>query len=190
MGDTLVSPDLVLGTTNIFENGTQTFVLVEDIDPLLQVGSFVDVDHDGTADIIPGTILDSVGLGGPDYPALDAIYYGAPAVGPQAGAFPAGGARIPNGVDTDTVGDWVFLSMDLGGADGDHPVSPGSANAGDGDFDDNGVVDLSDFRAFQDCYTGDANGPPESGCDAGDFDADDDLDVTDFTWFAALFAGP
>ena len=113
-----------------------------------------------------------------------------PAVGPQDGAFPAGGARVPNGIDTDTAGDWVYLSMELGGADGDHPVSPGSANAGDGDFDDNGVVDMSDFAVLQDCFTGPDNGPPDSGCDAGDFDADDDVDATDFTLFIDLFAGP
>ncbi|HUU85888.1 MAG TPA: endonuclease/exonuclease/phosphatase family protein [Phycisphaerae bacterium] len=190
MGDELVSPDLVVGTINIFEDGTQTFVLVEDIDPGLVVGSFVDTDHDGNADVIPGTILDSVGLAGPDYPASDAIYYGAPAVGPQAGAFPAGGARIPNGTDTDTAGDWVYLSMELGGADGDHPVTPGSANAGDGDFDDNAIVDLLDFQVFQYCFTGPANGPPDSGCDAGDFDADDDIDADDFALFNGLFAGP
>ena len=190
LGDTAVSPDLVVGASNIFENGSETFLLVKDLPGGVGLGTDVDTDNDGVADISVGTVMDAVGLvGGSGYPDY-AIYYGAPEVGPQEGSFPAGGARIPNGLDTDTSGDWSYLSGTLNGSDGDHPITPGQANCGVGDFDQDGDRDLEDFAAFQRCFTGPGGGPPATGCEEGDLDADDDVDLDDHDVLADNLTGP
>jgi len=181
-------PDLLLGASNSFENGSQTLLLVENYEA--PPGDDVDADKDGTADGTIGTIVDAVGLvGGYGYPDY-AVYFGAPEVGPQAGAFPGGVARIPTGVDTDTAADWSFLSRLLDGSDGGKPATPGWANAGEGDFEPDGDVDLYDFRAFQSCFTGEDAGPVVEGCAAGDLDADDDVDRIDLALFTAVIEGP
>jgi endonuclease/exonuclease/phosphatase family metal-dependent hydrolase len=188
-------PDLSAGASNIFENGSETFLLVEDLPGTVGLGDDVDADNDGVADpgFDIGTIVDSVGLvGGSGFPDF-AIYYGAPALGPQASVFPAGAGRSPNGVDTDTVAEWQYLSRLLDGSDGDMPVTPGSTNpavGGSGDFDGSGRIDLADFAAFQRCFTGADNGPPQPGCEAGDLDGDSDEDLTDLLLFESLLQGP
>ncbi len=56
----------------------------------------------------------------------------------------------------------------------------------DGDYDDDGDVDLVDFIAFQVCFVGGG-----TGCDAFDFDDDQqNEDIDDYLTFVLLFGGP
>ncbi len=48
-----------------------------------------------------------------------------------------------------------------------------------GDMDSDGDVELDDFAAFVDCFTG-PSGIAGLGCDAGDVDTDGDVDMADF----------
>ena len=62
----------------------------------------------------------------------------------------------------------------------------------DGDFDNDGDVDLSDFSQFSLCFGG-ANLPPAGSCPPGvdaDFDDDGDVDLGDFATFSLNFTGP
>jgi hypothetical protein len=58
-----------------------------------------------------------------------------------------------------------------------------------GDFDDDGDVDLTDFGAFQLCFTGSDGGPVGPECEPGDFDGDGDVDLTDFGSYQLAFTG-
>jgi hypothetical protein len=60
---------------------------------------------------------------------------------------------------------------------------------GTGDCDDDGDVDLTDFGAFQLCFTGPGGGIAP-GCECADFDGDGDVDLTDFGGFQLAFTGP
>lgn len=54
------------------------------------------------------------------------------------------------------------------------------------DFDGKGGVDLRDFAAFQNCFTGRvADLVP--GCNCGDYDADGDIDLTDYRFLYGAF---
>jgi len=56
----------------------------------------------------------------------------------------------------------------------------------DGDYDDDGDVDLVDFIAFQVCFVGGG-----TGCDVFDFDDDQqNEDIDDYLTFVLLFGGP
>ncbi|UCG15851.1 MAG: hypothetical protein JSV19_11205 [Phycisphaerales bacterium] len=58
---------------------------------------------------------------------------------------------------------------------------------GDGDFDDDGDVDLKDFSSFQECF-GQLAGP---ACEAGNMTGGDTMiDLADFDLFAAALSGP
>lgn len=59
---------------------------------------------------------------------------------------------------------------------------------GTGDFDEDNDVDLSDFAAFQTCFSGDA--PYGAGCAQGDFNADGVIDASDLADFAGALSGP
>jgi len=62
---------------------------------------------------------------------------------------------------------------------------------GDGDYDDDGDVDLFDFAWFQVCFSGTgADYPADIGCENFNFDGDNDVDLTDHIEFALLLAGP
>ncbi len=99
-----------LWTTGFFgnelENGTQTVLLVENFTGAQ--GDDLDTDNDGTPDSAPySNLLDSVAVtdgGGSDQTyspvVLDSNFDG-------NGNTVGGASRIPNGTDTDTVGDWV-----------------------------------------------------------------------------------
>jgi len=54
-----------------------------------------------------------------------------------------------------------------------------------GDFDADGAVDLSDFRRFQNCFTGRSGGPIFASCACADFDGDGGVDLTDYNAFHA-----
>jgi len=60
--------------------------------------------------------------------------------------------------------------------------------AGTGDFDEDGDVDLADFRDFQGCVG--AGGSPDLFCRTADLDADGDVDGSDYTAFEASLDGP
>ena len=188
-GSSNVNPDMSLGWNNIFENGTETFLLVKNFNSWK--GTDIDEDDDRVADFSIGDVIDSIGIG--DNGMLnqnDAVYYDAPVFGPDGISLPPGCARIEDGVDTDTVDDWIQLSRVLDGSDGDKAITPGSSNSAmPGDCDDDGDVDLQDFFAFQTCFTGPV-GPVAPGCECVDFNSDDDVDLQDFLAFQTSFTGP
>jgi sulfatase modifying factor 1 len=57
---------------------------------------------------------------------------------------------------------------------------------GDGDYNDDGTIDLADYAEFPDCMGG-----PDGGlgvdCDVFDFDSDGDVDAVDFAGFQEVF---
>ncbi len=59
-----------------------------------------------------------------------------------------------------------------------------------GDFDDDNDVDVSDYSAFRDCYTGPNAGPIGPTCQAGDADLDTDVDCTDWGRFTSAWTAP
>jgi len=134
--------DLDIGTDNIIENGTQTYYLLEANSPTdianLQAMIGNSVLNIGETTTIPtfGTILDNVGVQGPDSSGGDVIYDGALVVGPDVAGFdllsgfiapftPAGYFR-----GGDFPGQWCckdYLDFD-DGANTDLPRTPGSTN--------------------------------------------------------------
>ena len=66
---------------------------------------------------------------------------------------------------------------------------PGQLNAPRFDADGDGDVDMSDFGAWQRCYSG-PGVPYACGCEWADGDGDGDVDADDFALFAACFSGP
>jgi hypothetical protein len=59
----------------------------------------------------------------------------------------------------------------------------------DGDFDDDGDVDLDDFDLFAGCISG-LGGPVEPLCIPGDLDFDDDVDCVDWELFVEVWTEP
>jgi len=64
-----------------------------------------------------------------------------------------------------------------------------------GDYDRDGDLDVGDFCAFQDCFsgsTGDAGfTPPSPECTLRlDYDEDGDIDLYDYAQFQGLCTGP
>jgi len=57
------------------------------------------------------------------------------------------------------------------------------------DFTSDGLVDLRDLAAFQNCFTADPPSACPSGCEVLDFDHDDDIDLSDFYALQRVFAG-
>jgi len=184
-GGSGVGADLVLfAGSNIFENGTQTLLLVRDTQ--LTVGApnnDVDINNDGVAEVAPeilGTLVDAVGLIDGDYFAVvepDAVYFGAPVIGPAAaGAIAAGAARCPNAGDTGSPHDWVQLSSTLSPPAGCLAPTPGTANPAfcGGDADQNSAIDLVDFGNFQICF-----GQSSAQCAVFDLDGDCTIGLED-----------
>ena len=187
------------------ENGTITILLVENFSGA--VSDDLDADDDGTLDSTPwDRIVDGIATtdGGSDdrtySPVVLAPFFdGAP--------FGAGGAsRIPNGTDTDSIGDWMRNDFDGFGfagfagspAVGEAENTPGAVNAaitvatdplgscGDAatlihDIQGNGSAspDVGSIREVEGIVTGDFEGGSELG---GFFmqeeDADHDGDTT------------
>jgi hypothetical protein len=69
------------------------------------------------------------------------------------------------------------------------PLHVATFVAGDDDANDDGDVDLSDFRSFQVCFTGDGQGPAASGCEVFYSDPDADVDLTDLEAFLTALDG-
>jgi hypothetical protein len=61
--------------------------------------------------------------------------------------------------------------------------------AGTGDCDGDCDVDLTDFAAFQLCFSGPGGGL-DDGCGCADLDNDGDVDLNDFNGFQLAFSGP
>ncbi|MEM8930351.1 MAG: endonuclease [Acidobacteriota bacterium] len=101
-----------------FDNETYTILLVDGWSG--SQGTDLDVGDDGTLDSTPWTsVIDSVGIsqgGGGDVVYLAQTTL---AAGFDGNSFPPGGAsRIPDGTDTDAVGDWVRNDWDGAGLPG------------------------------------------------------------------------
>lgn len=124
----LVDSALTVGTTSAsghwftgflnsqLDNGTATFLLVDSFTGT--VGADLDTDDDGVLDITPWTaILDSVAINDGDVdfeystvvltPGFDGVSF-----------TPGGASRIPDGTDSDSVGDWVRNDFDGAGLPG------------------------------------------------------------------------
>ena len=103
--------------SNVIENGTVTLLLVENFSGAL--GDDLDIDNDGVLDFTPWTsVVDAIAVlnGGPTDQtyANVTLMQGFDGVGATVG----GASRIPNGEDTDTVGDWVRNDFDGEGLPG------------------------------------------------------------------------
>ncbi|MBD2105526.1 endonuclease/exonuclease/phosphatase family protein [Nodosilinea sp. FACHB-13] len=121
---------------NIYQNGTQTLLLVEGFTG--SVNQVIDTNGDGVVDVTPwASVVDGVavtdgGAGDRTYsPVVLAPSY-------DGNSQRVGGAsRIPNGTDTDTAADWVRNDFDLAGipgfagtpVEGEALNTPGAANA-------------------------------------------------------------
>jgi len=122
-GSGVIDEVIVLGNTdsngywttgflsNAFENGTLSFLLVENFTGNL--GDDLDTDDDGILDTTPwDQIVDAIGVN--DGGSTD-INYGGVALAQSfdGGSFTVGGAsRIPNATDTDSPSDWVRNDFD------------------------------------------------------------------------------
>lgn len=193
-GGSGIAPDIQISLgQSVFENGTQTIALVRDA--TVAYGDDIDADNDGVPDIDPpvGTIVDAVGIVNNDYLTEDVIYFFAPAVGPVPGGepdgLPPGGARCPNGQDTHSPSDWIYLSYLTDGSDGGAPITPDGPNPGcGGDFDGDRTVDLYDVGRFQQCFGQDIATSP--ACHAADFNGDGTIGVDDWPAMSDALVGP
>jgi hypothetical protein len=109
-----VVPDLAWGNDSL-ENGSQTLALVATAG-LGAVDSLVTGNE---------TVLDAVGL--TDTGPSDQWFWAAPVVGPDDGFLPGGVRRFTDGLDTDTVADWVFADDQLGPHNTPTPATPYNA---------------------------------------------------------------
>jgi hypothetical protein len=111
---------------------------------------------------------------------------------PIAGPIPHGGVTVWGGVN------YQDGAPCLGGAPATADVEAGNiyltmrfgaVMLGTFDSDGDGDVDLSDFAAFQLCFTG-PGVAYEPNCAVFDDDADGDIDLVDFAGFQTAFTGP
>lgn len=101
---------------NVLENGSVTLLLVSGYTGTLNQD--LDTNDDGVFDVTPWTsLIDAVAVN--DGGASD-ITYGVTLAGgfDGLGLTPGGASRIPNGTDTDAVGDWVRNDFDGAGLPG------------------------------------------------------------------------
>lgn len=114
-----------------FQNGTQTLLLVAGLTGVV-TGTDLDTNDDGVLDSTPWSALaDAVAVSDGDIG--DLTYAGAPTLRPLYDGFafaPGGASRLPDGVDTDGVYDWVRNDFDLFGVPGftGTPVAGEAAN--------------------------------------------------------------
>jgi endonuclease I len=116
-----------LGTTNadgyywtgfldsVLSNSTMTLILVSNFTGSLSMD--LDTNNDGTFNVTPwDAILDSVGI----QEAGETVYSPVALTRNYDGInyLPAGASRIPNGIDTDAVGDWIRNDWDGEGLTG------------------------------------------------------------------------
>ncbi|MCQ8240217.1 Hint domain-containing protein [Rhizosaccharibacter radicis] len=119
--------------TNKLQNGTQTVLLVRNLDPAVKVGTDLDAGNTGSLTSTPWTgIVDSIAVRDSD--ASDPTYAGAPVL---TGASILGASRVPDGRDTNTAADWVPNDPGEAGIGNSNPPAsgtvsntPGAPNAG------------------------------------------------------------
>ncbi|MCG8407141.1 MAG: PEP-CTERM sorting domain-containing protein [Phycisphaerales bacterium] len=130
------------GTTSL-QNGSQTYALVNTADIAYCVDAaagctsggpdHVDADELTPASVAAITAALVDGIGTVDNTAGDDVYFGSPTIGPNGAGFNWDTAsRVPNGVDTDTAGDWLTQdnfgdAIELGDAN-DALATPGAVN--------------------------------------------------------------
>jgi subtilisin family serine protease len=103
---------------NSIENGTVTLLLVKDF--IGSLGDDLDINNDGVLDTEPWSeIADVVAV--KDFDTAD-LTYGEPVLEPNYDGVstyaPGGASRYPDGMDTDTIDDWVRNDFDLAGITG------------------------------------------------------------------------
>ena len=106
-----------IGTLGI-ENGSITLILVEGFTG--SINDDIDADDDGAIDSAPWSrIVDDVAVfdGGSDDLTYSSVVLGRNYDG-VSDFHPGGASRIPNGTDTDTLGDWVRNDFDMFGIPG------------------------------------------------------------------------
>ncbi len=113
--------------TDTIEDGSLTLLLVDGFSGL--VGDDLDTNNDGTLDFLSWTaILDSIAVS--DGEAGD-FFYATVVLEPgfdDVETTPGGASRIPNGIDTENVLDWMRNDFDLAGVDGySGSAAPGEA---------------------------------------------------------------
>lgn len=94
-----------------FENNSVTYALVETS------------SISGTSITGSEVVIDTVAL--TDGDAGDTFFFNTPVIGPDGTFFPAGVRRVTDGVDTDTVADWVISDFGLGT---DNTPTPGTSD--------------------------------------------------------------
>ncbi|MGB6222345.1 PEP-CTERM sorting domain-containing protein [Haloferula sp.] len=112
-------------TSSFLQNGSQTYALVPTADISYDL---VDTDEltQASVDAITASLIDAVGnIDAAD----DDIYFGATDISDGSGFAIDTASRIPNGVDTDSAGDWLTQStfeppLELG----DSIATPGATN--------------------------------------------------------------
>jgi hypothetical protein len=82
------------------------------------------------------------------------------------------------------------LALAVSASAGPRPTNDAGTCRPPGDFDDDGDVDLRDWRDFAAGLTGPAGGVAGGGLACGDFDADNDIDLHDTIAFCQVFSGP
>lgn len=104
---------------NDIENSSITLLLVKNFTG--SDGDDLDTDNDGVLDVTPWEeVADSIAVD--DYIDDGYAYYGAPKLYAYYDGLnyaPGGASRIPDGVDTDTIDDWVRNDYDLAGIPGE-----------------------------------------------------------------------
>jgi hypothetical protein len=199
--DAVTNVDWSLGATNQLENGTATYLLIENYDAEAYPRGFdVDFDNDGLADasVQLGAILDGIAFAddGIDADANpDSVYYEIVTLPPSGSSAIPGAARKADALDTESPGDFCQLGLLGDGADGFAVPTPGAPNncstcAVLADADGNGHIDLIDYAALQRCYTGpEGHIPPTTAllqCRCLDLDNDNDIDLIDYAVFLVL----
>ncbi len=180
--------DFILGSINTLENGTATYLLIENFDAIkFPPGTDIDSDDNGQPDlnITLGNILDAIAFAddGIDEPQPDLVYFDAAILGPSGTQSPAGLARRIDGLDSDSPAD--FCQLALSPEDDLAQPTPGQSNLCTsctlpGDATGDQAVDLLDFAAFQRCFT---ENPPKifpPQCNCLDFNADEHITLSDF----------
>jgi len=100
-----------------FENGSNTLLLVNGFSGAQ--GNDLDTNDDGTLDTTPwSAVIDEVAIhdGGASDKVYTAVSLGVAYDG--LSFAPGGASRIPNGTDTDAIGDWTRNDFDLAGLSG------------------------------------------------------------------------
>jgi hypothetical protein len=108
-----VTPNVAIGNDS-FQNGSETFALLPT------------ASAPGVGGVVTGSEVPFDAVGFSDGGVSDQFWFGAPVVGPDpaTGFFPAGGRRVVNGVDTDSVNDWTYADFALGPSNTPTPGTP------------------------------------------------------------------